>query len=473
MSPHKLHARDLLVSIDHSRPKYLARQLEDQLRGAIQEGRLVAGSDLPSSRVLAEDLGVSRGVVGRAFGQLAAEGYLEVKQGANPRVRRLPRLLRAPTPAPESGAEPRVRYDLRSHLPDVTNFPRQVWLRSTRNALADASSADLSYPDPQGLRSLRIEVAKYLGRARGVSADPDQIVITAGSTNAISLIGRVLRQQGVTRMAFENPSHLMLYEVARHAGLAPLPVAVDEHGIRPDCIEDVSCVLVSPAHQFPTGVALSSDRRSAVVNWARRTDGLILEDDYDAEFRYDRAPIGALQGLCPEHVAYIGSTGKTLAPALRVGWASVPSNLVEPLAEELRSSMVHASGMEQLVFADFLRRGEFDRHLRRQRTIYRARRDVVVGTLERRLPHLAISGIAAGLHVVLDMPSHELALCARERARASGIVVQTISQHALPGYTGPAGIIVGYGSIPEPTIPLAMKQLADAVDGALLEAEAA
>jgi GntR family transcriptional regulator / MocR family aminotransferase len=472
MSPHKLHTRDLLVHLDHSRPKSLSRQLEDELRNAIQQGTLLAGSDLPSTRVLAEDLGVSRGVVIRAYGQLSSEGYIHLQQGANPRVRTLPRLVRTAASAGEEPEEPRVRYDLRSHLPDVTSFPRHSWLRSTRNALAQATNADLSYLEPRGLRALRVEVAKYLGRARGVSVDPDHVIITAGSTNAVNLIGRVLSEQGADRMAFENPSHILLHEVAERAGQTPVGVPVDEHGIRPDLIGDAQSVLVAPAHQFPTGVALSSDRRAELIDWARQSGALIIEDDYDAEFRYDRAPISALQGLCPDHVAYIGSTGKTLAPAIRLGWAVLPTSLLDPVADELRNSMIHVSGIDQLVFADFLRRGEFDRHLRKLRGIYRSRRDAVVKTLTQHLPRLRVSGIAAGLHVVLELPTHELAACARERAAAAGILIQTLSQHALPGYQGPAGILIGFGSIPEPTIPLAVEHIADLVSAALFEAAA-
>ncbi|HXR11538.1 MAG TPA: PLP-dependent aminotransferase family protein [Gaiellaceae bacterium] len=466
MSPRQLQARELLVGVDRSHDLPVGRQLEDQLRTAIRSGALSAGSDLPSTRALAEDLGVSRGVVVRAYAQLAAAGYLHLRQGANPRVRDIPRTQPAPDPAPSETGATKIRYDLRAHQPEVATFPRQLWLRCVRDALAGATNADLGYVDERGIQRLRIEVADYLGRARGVVADPDSIVVTAGATHALSLISRALARSGSTRMAFENPSHQMLHTVAERAGQTPVGIPVDEKGLRSDMLADVDSVVVSPAHQFPTGVALAADRRAALVGWARRTGGFVLEDDYDAEFRYDRGPIGAVQGLSPEHVAYIGSTGKTLAPAIRLGWAVLPPGLLDEVAAELSTSMLHVAGIDQLAFAEFLRRGEFDRHLRRMRTIYRARRDVLVDALAKHLPDLFVSGIAAGLHVVVELPSRELETAAVEQARSAGVLVQSISQHALPGYDGPPGLLVGYGCVPEPTLPHAVERLALAIHAA-------
>jgi GntR family transcriptional regulator/MocR family aminotransferase len=466
MSPHRLQARDLLIHLDRSPGRRVGRQLEGQLREAIRSGTLSAGTDLPSTRALAEDLGVSRGVVGRAYAQLAGEGYVLIRQGANPRVCKLPQLKRAPASPAESATRPKVHYDLRSHLPDVTTFPRHAWLRSTRNALAAATSADLSYLDPAGLHALRIEVANYLGRARGVVADPELIVITAGATHAVSLIGRVLADRGSTSMAFENPSHLVLHAVAERAGQTPVGVPVDACGLVVEMLGEQTSALVSPAHQFPTGVVLSAGRRADLICWASTGNRLVIEDDYDAEFRYDRAPIGALQGLSPEHVAYIGSTGKTLAPAIRLGWAVLPPDLVEPIAAELGSTMLHVSGIDQLAFTDFLRQGEFDRHLRRMRAIYRRRRDVLVAALEAHLPDLRVSGIAAGLHVVLELPSSKMEASVRAHARSAGVLVQSLSQHTLPGYDCPAALLIGYGSVPEPTLEMAVEQLAVAIRAA-------
>jgi len=470
MSPRQLQARDLLIRLERRPGARVGRQLEEQLRAAIRSGAIAGGTELPSTRALAEDLAVSRGVVVRAYAQLAGEGYIHLRQGANPRVRGLAPVETLRPVGPELSGGPKVRYDLRAHLPELGAFPRQAWLRSVRDSLGRASNSDLAYLDPQGLPALRRELASYLGRARGVVPDPRRIVVTAGATHALHLIASVLARGGSTQMGFENPSHTALHSVAQLAGQTPVGVPVDSEGIVVDRIRDVGAVVASPAHQFPMGVAMSADRRTELIDWSRRTSGLVIEDDYDAEFRYDRPPIGALQGLGPEHVAYIGSTGKTLAPAMRIGWAVLPPGLVEPVAEELAGNLLHISGIDQLAFADFLRRGEFDRHLRRMRALYRSRRDAVVEGLRFHLPKLCVRGIAAGLHVVVELPSAALEEDVCAQARAAGVLVESISQHALPCYDGPSGILLGYGSVPEPTLPAALAQLAAAIDAVLCSA---
>jgi len=466
MSPHSLQVRDLLITVDRGMRYGIQRQVETQLRNAIRTGRLTAGSDLPSTRALAEDLLVSRGVVVRAYAQLAAEGYLEVRQGANPSVRRIRGEIKRPPRAPGPlELVPKPRYDLRPHQPDLGSFPRQAWLRSLRHGLQTAANSELGYIGPPGVEQLRVELARYLGRARGVAADPERVVVTLGSTHTLSLIARVVSRGGVTRIAFENPSHWLLHNVATSAGTTPIGIPVDEDGLQVDELPaaGVAAVLTSPAHQFPTGVALSADRRAALTQWARASGGLIIEDDYDAEFRYDRAPIGALQGLSPEQVAYIGSTSKTLSPAIRLGWAVLPADLVTPMRDELLTSVLQLSGIDQLALADFLRRGELDRHMRRMRTVYRHRRNTLVEALHRELPGSALSGVAAGLHVVLELASSDEELDACAAAEGQGVAIQSLSQHALPGYDGQPGLLIGYGAISEPAIPLAVKQLAAAL----------
>jgi GntR family transcriptional regulator/MocR family aminotransferase len=467
MSPRQLQARDLLVKLDRSRRVELGRQIEAQLRTAIRSGTLAPGSDLPSTRALAEDLAVSRGVVVRAYAQLAAEGYLDLRQGANPSVRGIrfvePGVAEASSPA----ASQKIRYDLRPHQPDLGGFPRQVWLRSLRHALTRAANADLGYIDPRGLEQLRIELARYLGRARGVLADPDRIVVTAGSTHTLSLIARVLASRGET-MGFENPSHRIFFDVAEQAGLTPVGIPVDRDGIRVDALRsaNVSAVLVTPAHQFPTGVALAADRRAELTLWARESGGLIVEDDYDAELRYDRAPIGPLQGLIPDRVAYLGSANKTLSPGIRLGWAVLPDELSASVTEELLRTVLHLSGIDQLALADFLQRGEFDRHIRRMRLVYKRRRDALISALETQLPQLRVSGIAAGLHVVVELPSSvsEEAVC--EEAAARGLAIESLSYHALPDYECPPGLLIGYAGVLEPAIRFAVAELAAALRAA-------
>jgi GntR family transcriptional regulator/MocR family aminotransferase len=462
MSPGDLQARDLLLLVDRSRPP-LARQLEEQMRRAIQSGALAAGGQLPSTRVLADDLGVSRGVIMRVYGQLAAEGYISLRQGAAPTVRPTARL--DPEAVGPPNGRPRAVYNLRPHLPEVATFPRRSWLRAVCESIEQAQAADLTYGDEAGLWALRVEVANYLSRARGVHARPERTVITAGSTHALSLVSRVLARRGRTLMAFENPSHSILRAVASHAGQTVVPAAVDGRGIRPAAIEAAHSVYVTPAHQFPTGVALAPERRTGLIEWARKADALILEDDYDAEFRYDRAPIGALQGLAPDRVVYMGSTGKTLAPGLRLGWAVLPLEMVDDVSQELLHSMLQVSGFDQLAFTSFVQRGDFDRHLRRMRQLYRARRDLAVSLLSALLPNHRVRGIAAGLHVVLEMPSHAAATAVRAEAEAAGMILESLDQHAFADYTGPAGLLVGYGGLPEPSLEQAIRALVRIIQG--------
>lgn len=468
MSPRPFQIRELLVRVDRATPVPLGRQLEEQLREAIRHGRLSAHQQLPSTRMLAEDLEVSRGVVVRAYAQLAAEGYLKLGQGANPRVREIPVSAGRRHSLPRNGDLQRFRYDLRPERPDLSRFPRRAWLRSLRQALVSCADSDLGYIDRRGITEVREEIADYLGRARGVAAAPEHVVMTAGSTHALTLIARALARRGQMSLAFENPSNCVLHAMARRAGLEPIGTPVDDDGLVVEKLASSGsqAVVVSPAHQFPLGAALSVERRSQLLSWARERDALIIEDDYDAEFRYDRSPIGALQGLAPERVAYIGSTSKTLAPGLRLAWAVLPSWLIEEVASELWGSMLHLPGIEQLAFADFLRHGEFDRHIRRMRAIYRARRDATIKALNRALPGFRIRGIAAGLHVVVELPATIDDKAVIQQTSKRGVAIEALSQHALDGYDGPPGLLVGFGAILEPSIPGAISELVGTLEAA-------
>lgn len=463
MSPRNLQTRDLLLFVDRARPGSLSRQVEEQMRSAIRSEAFAAGAELPSTRVLAQDLGVSRGVIVRAYSQLAAEGYLALRQGAAVTVRAPVRVDPA-TPRPPDGAQ-RVAYDLRPHLPEVNAFPRQAWLRAARESLERARAAELSYTDPGGLWDLRVEVCNYLARARGVVARPERTLVTGGCTHALSLVSRVLSRRGLTRMAFENPSHPLLRNVAGAGGQTVVAAEVDAHGVRPDSIRSADSVFVTPAHQFPTGVVLSPERRVALIEWAHAAGAVILEDDYDAEFRYDRAPVGALQGLAPDRVVYIGSTGKTFAPALRLGWAVLPEGLFDDVSAELFRNVLQISAFNQLAFASFLRRGDFDRHLRRMRQLYRARRDLAVSLLGELLPDHRVSGIAAGLHLILELASPAAAAAVRIEAEAQGIVVESLEQHAFDRHAGPAGLLIGYGGLSEPSLERALRRLVKIITG--------
>jgi GntR family transcriptional regulator/MocR family aminotransferase len=458
--PRHLQAHDLLVTIDRARRASIGRQIEDQLRDAIRSGRLRGGTELPSTRACAEDLAVSRGVIERAYAQLAAEGYIDLRRGANPSVR--DGNLRV-GPADETSEPLRLRFDLRPHMPDVGEFPRHSWERSQRSAVVGASAADLGYGDPAGAWPVRVAVSEYLGRARGVLAGPSDTLMTAGTSSALSLVCRSLARRGATAIAFENPSQYTHHLIAERAGLGVVGIEVDEEGLDVDRLGEhaVQAVVVTSAHQFPTGCVLSDDRRAALVEWARATGGLIVEDEYDAEFRYDRSPVAALQGLAPECVAYLGSTSKTLAPALRLGWAVLPDGLFDDMRRELEATILHVPTLTQLAFADFLERGEFARHVRRMRSIYRQRRATLVEALDEQLGIEPVGGIAAGLHVVLGIETLEQEGRVAMSMRSRRIAVQTLSTHCLSGYAGAAGVLLGYGAVSTASIDAVVEQFAD------------
>ena len=455
---------ELLLSVTRDGPGTLGAQIEDQFRRAIRDGSLRAGERVPSTRDLARQLGVSRRIAVDAYAQLAAEGYLSLRQGARPRVS-----AAAAAAGPEAEAvrpPPRARYDFLPSVPDVSPFPRAAWQRSLRAALATIPDADLAYGDPRGVDALRAALAGYLGRVRGVVADPARVVVTCGYTQGLGLVCHALAAEGAKRIALEDPSFPSQREVVVRAGLEPLPVGVDGAGLRVDELEraGADAVIVTPAHQHPTGVVLSAARRTALIAWLRERDAIAIEDDYDAEYRYDRAAVGALQGLEPDHVVYAGSASKTLAPALRIGWLVVPPGMLEAVTHEKLLADRGNARIEQHAFADFLERGELDRHLRRMRARYRARRDALVEALAEALPEATVHGVAAGLHVTVELPGSDDERAIRAEARRRRIVLETLGDDYGPRIRpGPPTLLLGYAQTPEPAIRSGIRELAEAV----------
>src|SRR3954454_12966263 len=452
-------APELLLALARDGGVPLRAQLEGQLRDAVGSGRLAGGVRLPSSRALAAELGVSRGVVVEAYGQLVAEGYLAVRRGSAPVV--ADGVERRPA-APSSEAEAVARYDLRPGTPDLALFPRRAWAAAQRRALQETVDADLGYPDPAGHPRLRAALAEYLGRVRGVDADPSRIVVCGGGAEVLALVARVLAARGATRLGVEDPSHYATRALLAHHGLELVPIAVDRQGIDVAALAAASpdAVLITPAHQFPTGVVLSAERRSALAAWARETGAVVIEDDYDAEYRYDRAPVGAVQGLAPEHVIHAHSVSKTLAPGMRLGWAVLPSWLAEAVAAEKRLSDLGTPVLEQLTLAAFLARGELDRHLRHTRPLYRRRRDALLTGL----PGLRAEGAAAGLHVHVPLPEGASEVEVVAAAAARDVTGEPLGPHAMSGARAPA-LILGYSRLSEPALAEAAKRLSDALPG--------
>jgi GntR family transcriptional regulator / MocR family aminotransferase len=455
---------DLGVSVSRGAAGTLAEQVEVQLRRAIRDGSLRPRARLPSTRDLARQLGVSRSVTVEAYAQLAAEGYLVLRQGAHPQISEAA-VPGAGGAATRTGSPSATRFDLRPRAPDVSSFPRTSWLRSLRDAIGAITDAELLYGDPGGEMVLRSALADYLGRVRGVVTDPARIIVTSGYSQGQGIVCRVLAAQGARRIAFEDPSHPEQRRVATAAGVDIVGVEVDQDGLRADALErtDADAIVLTPAHQHPTGAVLAGDRRPAVLKWLRERDTIAIEDDYDAEYRYDRAAVGALQGLGPERIVYAGSVSKTLAPALRLGWLVVPDHLVDVVTAEKDLADCGTARIDQHAFANFLARGELDRHLRRMRTEYRRRRDLLVKTLERALPEATIRGIAAGLHATVELPDHydETAILAQAGARR--INLTTMGDFFIEPGRGHPTLLIGYGQLPAAAIPAAVKELAAAV----------
>jgi GntR family transcriptional regulator / MocR family aminotransferase len=457
---------DLLLSVTKDGSRTLGAQIEDKLRRAIRQGTLKAGARVPSTRDLARQLGVSRRVVVDAYAQLAAEGYLTLRQGARPHVSDLSGLGDDAVPRTEPAAPaPLPRFDFRPRAPDVSSFPRTAWLRALRETLAAITDADLGYGDPRGVEALRSALADYLGRVRGVVTDPTHVVVTSGYSQAQGIVCRALVHHGARRIAFENPSHPEQRRIAARAGLEVVPIAVDEAGMRVDELTraGVHAVALTPAHQHPTGAVLSGERRTALLAWLRTSGAIAIEDDYDAEYRYDRAAVGALQGLEPDQVVYAGSASKTLAPALRLGWLVVPARLLDTVTDEKDLADCGTARIDQHAFAIFLARGELDRHLRRMRARYRRRRDLLVDTLAHALPEATVHGIAAGLHATVQLPDDHDEQAILDQAHRRRIDLTTMRDFWTQPGAGPPTLLLGYGQIPEHAIPTAIRELAHAV----------
>jgi GntR family transcriptional regulator / MocR family aminotransferase len=447
-------ATELLIELQRDAPIALHAQVEQGLRNAIRSGRLAANAVLPSTRALADQLNLSRGVVVEAYEQLVAEGYLSSQPGGSTRV--CAGAAEVPIPSSRQQAVlPRINFWY--GRPDVAEFPRQVWLRSIRRVLNEAPSDRLAYLDKRGAPELRDALAAYLNRVRGTAADPERMVVCNGFAQAVGLVTWVLKSRGARRIAVEDPG-----QRDTHSHLEVVPVPVDDSGIDVAALArtDVDAVLVTPAHHFPTGAVLTAERRSALVAWARDRGTLILEDDYDAEYRFDREPIGAIHGLAPDQVIYAGTASKTLAPGLRLGWMILPADLVEPVATFKEETDRGSPSLEQLSFADFLTRGEFDRHLRRMRPIYRARRDTLLRALREHLPEVRPVGASAGLHVVAWLPDGVDEAALIERAAAVGVALTGVTPaHRIPR-NGPGGLIFGYGMPSEAEIEEGIRLIA-------------
>ncbi|MFI6472207.1 PLP-dependent aminotransferase family protein [Streptomyces sp. NPDC050516] len=470
-------ALHIAVEVVRDSSNSLTSQIQNFIKREIAEGILHPGTRLPSSRRLADDLDVSRSVVVEAYGQLVAEGYLEAVQGAGTRVVRhlgdeqcvVPALLDDQEAADPLDAPPApVRWDLRPGGGNLPAFPRREWLSCYQRVLYQADSGDHDYPSLAGEPDLRLELARYLGRLRGVRTSPAELMVVAGFAQTLGLMCAVLPRVGIDALAIEDPGHPGQRQFVRESGLRAVPVPVDAEGIDVEALaaSGTRAVLVTPGHQFPTGVTLSPRRREALVGWARDVDGWIIEDDYDGGLWYERGarPL-ALQRTDPERVVYAGTASKSLAPGLRLGWLAAPAPMLDLLMRARARQDLGTETLTQLTFAELLRTGLFDRHLRRLNSLARSRRESLEEAVRRRLPGAAVLGRGAGLHAYLQLPrgTDEAALVARA-LRRSVLLRGAAAFHAGPGRAAPA-LVVGHAHLPRSGVGEAVRQLAAATHG--------
>nr|WP_020510110.1 PLP-dependent aminotransferase family protein [Actinoplanes globisporus] len=444
--------------------KGLTAWLTAGLRDAIAGNRLASGARLPATRMLAADLKISRGVVVEAYQRLIDEGLATGRTGAGTTVignthksdrssdrRKALDGIRLPLPPSDE-----IDIDLSPGVPDLSAFPRAQWLRAEKAVLDEITSQDLGYGDPGGTPRLRAELIGWLRRTRGIRAEPDDVIVVGGVAQALALLAQTLRRAGVTAAAVEDPGSRGARDQMAHWGVRPEAVPVDDEGIRVDRITQEAAVL-TPAHQFPTGVVLSPARRRALLDWG----GLVVEDDYDAEHRYDRAPVAALQGSAPERVAYAGSVSKSLAPGMRLGWLIAPRRLQAALLEAKHDSDLGNPAIPQLVLARLLASGDYERHLRLVRSRQRRRRDALLAGLRQHLPHATVTGVAAGLHLLILLPGPIPDTRLAEQAAASGVLVHPLSWHRLE--PGAPGLVLGYAAQPPDRLAEAAQRLGRAL----------
>ena len=504
---------DLVLAVDPAAPEPLHRQLYRELRAAILEQRLKPGAKLPSTRALATTLGMARNTVHGAYDQLLAEGYLEPRHGSGTYVAAsLPddafqattadASAPAAVPAPAEEAAPgnattgrlsnwgrrvaeigttpylgvteTLPYDFRHGRPDATNFPLEAWRRIAGRQLRQIDRDDLWYGPAVGLPALRSAIAEYLGRARGVRCTPEQVVITTGTQQAIDLMARLLVDAGDV-VVVEDPCYPGARRVFDALGAQLVDVPVDAHGLCTDLLPEVPARLVytTPSHQYPSGATLPVSRRLDLLRWAERHDTLVIEDDYDSEFRHAGRPLEALQGIAePGRVAYVGSFSKVLYPALRLGYLVAPAELVRLAAEAKRLVDLQTATPGQELLAELIQGGHFEAHLRRMRRVYRGRRAALLEALALEFGPLAEAGSSdAGLYlrIVLAEGLDEDTITQEAAARGVGVYPARPYYQRAPARPG---LILGYAALDEAGIREGIRRLRLAADAARTAARA-
>lgn len=444
-------------------------RLAAAIRAAVRDGSVPPGAALPPSRQLADDLGVSRWTVTHAYGQLVTEGYLCARTGSATRVSWAPdpdddvalRLARQATPV----AAPLTRFDMYTCRPDLRAFPRRKWVQAITAAATTASFSQLDYSEPGGMLELRTVLAEHLHRSRAAAADPATISVFSGAGQALMQVCRALMAHGETAMGIEDPGSPRYWQAARTSGMHLVGLPADERGLVTEALDlhpELRAVCVGTARQLAYGAPLQSDRRRQLLDWAQRTGGLVIEDDYDHEFSYDRPVPPVLQGSDPHRVALMGSMSQALGPTVSIGWVVTPGWLVQAVraADEIQ---VLPPALNQLALAQLMRSGGYHRHLRATRLHLRTRRDLLVHALQARLPGYTVHGAESGMMLLLELPSGTDTAAIIAAAARRGLQIGDIEEMRLQPDPARPGLLLGYGNLDDRVIDEAVAILSDLV----------
>lgn len=456
--------------IDRSIQKTLTQQIYEQLRNSIINGELSRDIKLPSTRELSTSIGVSRNIVLEVYNQLVDEGYLIVRPRSGTFVAPGSSLIKRT--ANESKVEVNIQnkgykdvIDFRAATPAMDHFPRKIWGKLAKEVCYEAPDQLFGYHSPDGLFELKEELSRYLLRTRGVVSNPTQIIITSGATQALSLITELLLKENQL-VAVEDPVTDEMRTIFSYGGATIIPVPVDDKGIQPEFLSEDTppkFIFVLPSHQFPLGGTLTIQRRIQLIEYARKFNCYIVEDDYDSEFTYEGTPVHSVQGLDPERVLYVGTFSKILSPALRIGYVVLPEPLIEECKKLKWYTDRHHPSLEQLILTRFMKEGFLDRHIRKMKRIYKQRREALVSNLKKHFPDSMILGHSAGMHLVVEIPSVDFNSELLEWISKYSIQIYPVEDYSIIKGLHIHKIVLGYGGLSVEKIEEGVSRLSMAI----------
>ncbi|MCV9885080.1 MocR-like pyridoxine biosynthesis transcription factor PdxR [Metabacillus halosaccharovorans] len=458
--------------VDRTISKTLTQQVYEQLRQHILNGDLKTNEKLPSTRELADLLGVSRNICLDVYDQLAAEGYLIIRPKSGSFVApgslfQNNKVNQQINNKEQFSEDPQDMIDFKAATPAMDHFPRKIWGRLAKDVCEGSPETIFGYQSAEGILSLREEISRYIFRTRGVRSEPHQVIITSGATQALFLLTELLIQNNKL-VAVEDPVTDEMRTIFSYAGASLCPIPVDDKGINPDGLSQENppaFIFILPSHQFPMGVTLTIQRRIQLIHYARQHNCYIVEDDYDSEFTYEGTPVHSVQGLDPEKVIYVGTFSKILSPGLRIGYVVLPQDLIEPFKKMKWYTDRHHSSLEQLILTRFMNEGHFDRHIRKMKRIYKQRREALVNSLKSQFPDCVILGHAAGMHLVVEIPQVDYHQSLMNWIQKYGVKIYSVDQYSLVKNTHRNKVVLGYGSLSIEKIEKGVRRLKEAIDG--------